>query len=211
MSTENYVPNIIFEKPPLKWLAVGLLKDHLENSFYVFVSGARKRDVNRFISQTQTGEVRISVEIIPETEIKPFAQLTEILDDDLPSGNISMGGVQIGISRFHIKVKPPYRIRYTIDPPISRPREVRDVFETTFDDQISADVRCEVDRGSVRITLEELSNGSTLQSGSQDVRVGFPVEFHTPKSQHFRGNWRIRVRGLEDNSYFKLSFDKVVF
>ncbi len=215
MQPENHIQEIVFEESPVKsWQVIGLLEDEIGNSFRLFLSATLKRDLDKFISQINKGEVQITVQVIPRERLQETSDSVVVSDNNaLPDANMITGNVRIGISRLDMKVKPPYQIRYVIDPPISRPVAHMDRFQATFDDQDIADILCEVRQGRVEIGLEELNASGRTISGPlvQIASVGNPAVFHRSKTPGSIGNWLVWVRGERDNSYFVLKYDKQVF
>jgi hypothetical protein len=188
--------------------AYGVLTDDQGNTFSIEIKGTNENDVRRFINyerrQVKAGKgIKVSIE--------PSQTLSGNVGGATPAENIkhqtTWRGVSIKIRELQVNVQRPYKLHFTIDPPI-QDGEVRDF---PLDNQPSADVSCKVSKGTVNVELFEFidnvkSNSVSVANGT--VSAGQPKSFSGIQSQH-TGNWNVRVSG-QTSSNFTLELDLFV-
>jgi hypothetical protein len=185
--------------------AYGVLTDDQGNTFGIEIKGTNEEDVRRFINyerrQVKAGKgIKVSV----ESSQSLIAPLTGATPPKQVKHQATWRGVSIKIRELQVNVERPYKLHFTIDPPIQA-GEVRDF---PLDNQPTADVNCKVSKGNVKIELFEFIDNvksSSISVGSGNVSAGQPQGFSGIHSQH-TGNWNVRVTG-QTSSNFTLELD----
>ena len=185
--------------------AYGVLTDDQGNTFSIEIKGTNEDDVRRFINyerrQVKAGNgIKVSVESA-QSLIGPVGGATPA-EGGKPQA--TWRGVSIKIRELQVNVQRPYKLHFTIDPPIQA-GEVRDF---PLDNQPTADVNCKVSKGNVKIELFEFIDkvkSNSISVGSGTVSAGQPQGFSGIQSKH-TGNWNVRVTG-QSSSNFTLELD----
>lgn len=195
---------LTFDKPAKKtWLATGTLKDDDGNVFRVYVSGSLKAEVDQFIRyqrihQAEAGQSGIAAKrraLGKKSGDKSYDEAVEVEDADL----------RIGISR--VDPQPgPYRIRYTVDPPLDADKSQ----DITFDNQPVADVRCNVTSGTIDLVIFEITDSESRhqRNVARTITAGNSDEVHI--GQLHTGSWCVRITARGVPSQFWLDYDKFV-
>lgn len=188
--------------------AYGVLTDDQGNTFGLEIKGTNENDVRRFINyerrQVKAGKgIRVSIESL-QSLIPPVGRATP---PGLGHRQATWRGVSIKIKELQVNVPRPYKLHFTIDPPI-QDGEARDF---PLDNQPTADVNCKVTKGSVKIELFEFTDNvksNSISVASGIVSAGQPQGFTGIHSQH-TGNWNVRISG-QASSNFTLQLDLFV-
>jgi hypothetical protein len=185
--------------------AYGVLTDDQGNTFGIEIKGTNANDVRRFINyerrQVKAGKgIRVSIES-SQSLIPNGGHATP---PEHVHHQATWRGVSIKIKELQVNVERPYKLHFTIDPPI-QDDEVRDF---PLDNQPSADVNCKVSKGSVKIELFEFTDSvksTSISVASGIVSAGQPQGFTGIHRQH-TGNWNVRVTG-QTSANFTLELD----
>jgi len=216
------------DKPVIhhRWQTVGLIlvpetnNTDCLNIFRVFISGNSKTKVEQFIQyQIKQGRkngkaIQVQVEkldsspmetpqSIPEPEIPPLEELIKQVryaEKEQPDFLYSVGQINVGIDRVYMSTKPPYRIRYTVDPDF-----VPLLMGEKYMFEFSADrpfISLESHHGIVHLQLfENRPFGNKIDFGGIDASAGETKTFPAVVKQ-FAGMWQASVTGMNlDNSF----------
>ncbi len=198
--------SLTFQDPKKFWQALGVLTDELGNTFRVFVTGAAKRDVDRFV-QYQKRQQGISITVKPGARRSAKSSGGSAGESAPLAGPIQVGGVTVSISRLHMVTKPPYIITYTIDPPAP----VDPPFVTEFSlEKSNVKVVCTAIRGVVNAELFELDVDGTTPLSRASQTITAPDSGSLTATRQASGTWQVKVVEAAAASYFKLSWDRVV-
>jgi len=229
---------LLFPDQPVilhRWQTVGLMlapeagnPDSI-NIFRVYISGNSKSKVEKFLDyQFQRGRaneksIQVQVEKLDLSQTDALPPITEpqipLLDEILkqfesaeeqqPEFLYGVGQINVGIDRVYMSTKPPYRIKYTIDP----------VFETLlqnekFTFEFSADrpfISLQSHQGNVRLQLfENRPFGGKTDFGSINVSAGNSTVF-PPVQKQFIGMWQAFVTGVNLDNSFTLDYSRDIF
>jgi len=229
---------LLFPEEPVilhRWQTVGLIlvpetgNPESINIFRIFISGNSKAKVERFIEyqlkQGKRGEksIQVQVEQLDSKEIEAPAPVEEPqipsieeikrqfqkTEEQEPDFLYTVGHINIGIDRVYMSTKPPYRIKYTIDP----------VFKTLLEGekytfQFSADrpfISLQSHHGKVGLQLyENRPFGDKVDFGSIEVPAGSSQVFPAVVKQ-FAGMWQAYVTGKFLDNSFTLDYSRDIF
>ena len=188
--------------------AYGVLTDDKGNTFGMEIKGTNEKDVRRFINYERR-QVKLGrgIRVSTESFNNPVPGFLTSAPPQRVHRQTSWRGVSIKIKELRVNAQRPYKLHFTIDPPIVN-GEIRDFL---LDNQPTADVNCKVTKGSVKIELFEFTDNVKSESisvASSTVSAGQPQGFIGINSQH-TGNWNVRVVGQASSS-FTLELDLFV-
>jgi hypothetical protein len=215
-----------------KWQTVGLIlvpetnNPESLNIFRVFISGNSKTKVEQFIKyqikqgRKQEKSIQVQVEKLDASQIDtsdpiPVPVLPSIeeikklflkAEEQTPDFLYSSGQITIGIDRAFMSTKPPYRIRYTIDPPFNILLQgEKYAFEFSADRPF---ISLESHRGKVHLhLLENRPFGDKIDFGGMDASAGETKTF-PPVMRQYAGMWQAFVTGMNLDNAFTVDYSR---
>jgi hypothetical protein len=208
---EDFSPNpVSLESEPTKaWQVIGRLEANGGHTFRIFFQAEKKANLDEFLKKVKDGEIAFQVEILP---VEPDDKYQRSFGEEPPASDesvIETDGVSIGISRLELNPETlpnPYRIRYIIDPPLKQGK----TFSATFQDQIEANIRCDVQAGNVSVELWKLRYDMEPIGGAVTRTVSKDNHVQIDEPSFGNRNWKVVVTGNSADNTFSLSYDKVV-
>jgi hypothetical protein len=227
---------LLFPDQPVithRWQTVGLIlvpetnnPDSL-NIFRVFISGNSKAKVEKFVDyQIKQGRknakaIQVQVEKLDASQIdipsvpEPFLpsvdeikKLFSKAEKEQPDFLYSFGEITVGIDRVYMSTKPPYRIKYTVDPVF------RFLFQgEKYSFEFSADrpfISLQSLQGDVHLDLFENCPYAVQQvTSALDVKAG-ETQILSNVVKQFAGMWHADVIGRKLENSFTIDYAKDV-
>ena len=226
---------LLFPSSPVihhRWQSVGLIlvpetgnPDSI-NIFRVFISANSKSKVENFIEYqlAQAGQneksIQVQVErldpsqveatdLVPEPVIPSIEKIKEQFlqaEEQQPDFLYSFGQITVGIDRVFMSTKPPYRIKYTVDPIFKILLQgEKYVFEFSADRPF---ISIQSHNGRVHLHLfENRPFGDKLDFGELDAMAGETKTFHSVVRQ-FAGMWQANVTGVNLDNAFTIDYSR---
>jgi hypothetical protein len=218
-----------------RWQTVGLIlvpetnNPSCLNIFRVFISGNSREKVEKFVDyQIRQGRkkgkaIQVQVEKldpsqletsqpVPEPEIPPLEELKKQIryaEKEQPDFLYNFGKITVGIDRVYMNTKPPYRIKYTIDPPTKFL-----LMGENYSFEFSADrpfISIQAHQGNLHLHLfESRPFGDRLDHGGIDATAGETKVFPAVAKQ-FAGMWQAHVTGVKLENTFTIDYFRDIF